>query len=118
MVLAGLGSLRADPLMDPLRNELRFQAIEPRDSEPPVYQLLLQPLRQLRPVAEVPTVSARAANDSLSVYFRMAACSTAKLLPEPERCSVLAGLAGGSSHFVTSYPSWMAVPIRVVFQEG
>jgi hypothetical protein len=37
---------------------------------------------------------------------------------EPQRGSVLAGVAGGSSHFVTSYPSWMAVPIRVIFQEG
>jgi len=88
-------------------------------SESPVCQLLPQPLRQLQPVAEVPTISARAANDSLTVCFRMAACSAAKLLPEPQRGSVLAGMAGGSSHFsFVSYSPWMAVPIRVIFQEG
>ena len=68
-------------------------------SEPPVCQLLPQPLRQLHPVAEVPAISAGAANDGLSVCFGMAACSAAKLLPEPQRGSVLAGVAGGSSHF-------------------
>ncbi len=70
-------------------------------SEPSVYQLLPQPLRQLHPVAKVPTVSARAANDSLSVCFRMAACRAAKLLPEPQRGNVLAEVAGGPKHFVS-----------------
>jgi hypothetical protein len=73
----------------------------PLRSEPPVFQLLPQPLRQLHPVAEVPTISARAANDTLAVCFRMAACSAAKLLPEPQRGSVLTGVAGGSRHFVS-----------------
>src|SRR6266852_3669475 len=66
----------------------------PTRSEPPVCQLLLQPLRQLHPVAEVPAISARAANDGLSVCFRMAARSAAKLLSEPQRGSVLAVVAG------------------------
>jgi len=68
-------------------------------SEPSVCQFLPQPLRQLHPVAEVPAISARAANDGLSVCFRMAARSAAKLLSEPQRGSVLAVVAGCSAHF-------------------
>jgi hypothetical protein len=47
----------------------------------------------------MPTISALAADDSLSIWFGMAACSAAKFLPEPQRGNVLAGVAGGSSHF-------------------
>jgi len=68
-------------------------------SEPPVCQLLPQPLRQLQPVAEVPAISARAANDGLSVCFRMAARGAAKLLPEPQRGGVLARVEGCPVHF-------------------
>jgi len=73
----------------------------PTRSEPPVCQLLPQPLRQLHPVAEMPAISARAANDGLSVCFRMAARSAAKLLPEPQRGSVLAVVKGCSGHFLS-----------------
>jgi hypothetical protein len=78
---------------------VRLSLAGPTTSEPLVGQLLPQPLRQLQPVAEVPAISAPAANDSLSVWFRMAARSAAKLLPEPQRGSVLAVVAGCSGHF-------------------
>ena len=88
----------------------------PARSEPPVYQLLPQPLGELYPVAEVPTISALAANDSLSIRFRMAPCRAAKLLPEPQGGSVLAGVEGGSRHFFfASYSPRMLVPIRLIF---
>ena len=70
-------------------------------SESLVCQLLPQPLRQLPPVAEVPAISARAANDDLSICFCMAARSAAILLPESQRGSVLAVVAGCSDHFVS-----------------
>jgi len=68
-------------------------------SEPPVCQLLPQPLRQLHPVAEVPAISAGAANDGLSVCFRVAARSAAKLFSKAQRANVLAVMAGCSRHF-------------------
>jgi len=68
-------------------------------SEPPVCQLLPQPLRQLHPVAEVPAIPAGAANDGLSVCFRVAARSAAKLFSKPQRGNVLAVMAGCSRHF-------------------
>ena len=69
------------------------------ESEPPICQLLPQPLRQLHPVAEVPAISAGAANDGLSVCFRVAARSAAKLFSKPQRGNVLAVMAGCSRHF-------------------
>src|SRR5437763_16579556 len=44
-------------------------------------------------------MSARLANHRLSVRFRVAACSAAKLLPEHQGCSVLAVVADRSGHF-------------------
>jgi len=72
--------------------------LAPTRSEPPVCQLLPQPLRQLQPVAEVPAISARAANDGFPVCFRMPARRAAKLLPEPQRGSVLAVVARCPGH--------------------
>jgi hypothetical protein len=85
-------------------------------SELPVSQFLLQPLWQLYPVAEVPAVSAGAANDRLSVCFRMTAGGAAKLVPELQRGRVLAGLEGCSYHFFFQrYSPGIAVPIRVIW---
>jgi len=51
------------------------------------------------PGREVPAISAGAANDGLSVCFRVAARSAAKLFSKLQRGNVLAVMAGCSRHF-------------------
>lgn len=87
----------ADTIRAPsFRGASRFERL---GSEPPICQLLPQPLRQLHAVAEVPAISAGAANDGLSVCFSVAARSAAILFSKPQRGNVLAVMAGCSRHF-------------------